>query len=76
MPTPGQAPDQTITDAAWNACAVASIAHRQALDHVDRERAVLLYVVDTALGHGLTPADVHAATGLDADYLEQLRRAG
>lgn len=76
MPRTGP-PDQALVDAAWNAVAVASIAHREALDTgdrdaVDREQAALVHILDRARAHGLTSVDLCAASGLDEPYITAL----
>jgi len=71
-------PDQQgISDAAWNAVAVASIAHREAedsgdLDAARRERVTFVRVLDCARSKGLTNADLCRASGLDEAYLVRL----
>lgn len=65
MPTRGQPHDQTRIDAAWNACAVATLYHRQALDLADQAEATLAGVLDRATGYGLTIDDLCRASGLD-----------
>lgn len=72
MPTDGRQPDQTLTDAAWNACAVASIAHREAVDAADRAEALLASMLDSATTYGMTIDDMCRATGLDREYVVNL----
>jgi hypothetical protein len=54
-----------VTDAAWNAVAIASLAYQ-------REVATLSTVLSTACGHGLTVDDLCAASGLDAPFVRRL----
>ena len=61
-----------LRDAAVNAVAVASLAHRQALDTADREQAALAHVLDRAHRHGLTVTDLAHASGLDEVFITRL----
>lgn len=61
--------DPAVTDAAWNAVAVASLAYHQAV-------TALSTILSTACGHGLTVADLCAASGLDAPFVERLLTEG
>jgi hypothetical protein len=54
-----------VTDAAWNAVAIASRAYQ-------REVTTLSTVLSTACGHGLTVDDLCAASGLDASFIRRL----
>jgi hypothetical protein len=57
--------DPAVIAAAWNAVAVASLAYQ-------REVWALSTVLCTACGHGLTVADLCAASGLDAPFVQRL----
>jgi hypothetical protein len=61
----GTEPDRAVVDAAWNAVAVASLAYQH-------EVSILAHVLRTACGHGLTVADLCAASGLDAPFVRRL----
>lgn len=75
MPTDG--PPEALHDAAWNAVAVASVAHREALDAADREQTTFARTLATASTYGLTIDDLCAASGLDQTYVtELLEQAG
>lgn len=76
MPADGPPTDPRITAAAWNAVAVASIAHREALDAADREHDRFAQVLASASCYGMTVADLSAASGLDQPYVEQLLAEG
>jgi hypothetical protein len=65
QPGGGESRNAAVTDAAWTAVAVASLAYQ-------REVATLSTVLSTACGHGLTVADLCAASGLDAAFIERL----
>jgi hypothetical protein len=65
-PPPTGAPrDPAVTAAAWNAVAVASLAYQ-------REVWALSTILSTACGHGLSVADLCAASGLDRPFVERL----
>ncbi|MDP5182152.1 hypothetical protein QOZ88_05845 [Blastococcus sp. BMG 814] len=72
MPTTGHPHDQAVDDAAWNAVAVASIAHREAEDAADRERHTFAHVLDRGRAHGMTVDDLCAASGLDERFITAL----
>jgi hypothetical protein len=82
MPSDGLQPDQHLTDAAWNACAVASIYHREALDLANQAETALAGVLHRATRYGLTTDDLCRASGLDRGTVVGLlvtldeRRAG
>lgn len=61
-----------LADAAYNAVAVASIAHREALDAADREQATFATVLTCAHRHGLTLTDLCTASGLDEPSVTRL----
>lgn len=56
---------QRIHDAAINQVAAASIAYQEELDR-------LRYVLGLAHGHGLTPEEMVATTGLPEAFVQQL----
>jgi hypothetical protein len=58
-------PDRAITDAAWNAVAVASLAYH-------RELNALRVILRSATQHGLTRSDLVYASGLDAAFVGRL----
>jgi hypothetical protein len=58
-------PDRGVTDAAWNAVAIASIAYHQEVQALTR-------ILDTGRRHGMTVADLCWASGLDAPFVERL----
>lgn len=70
MPT--DRPPTAIHDAAWNAVAVASVAHREALDNADREQTTFARTLAAASTYGLTIDDLCAASGLDQTYVTDL----
>jgi hypothetical protein len=69
MPDPaderGQSPERDVTDAAFNAVAVASIAYQQ-------EVMALTRILTDARRHGLTVADLCSASGLDEPFVTRL----
>jgi hypothetical protein len=69
MPDPaderGQSPKRDVTDAAWNAVAVASIAYQQ-------EVMALTRILDCARQKGLSVTDLCWASGLDEAFVNRL----
>jgi len=66
-----------VSDAAWNAVAVASIAHREAVDSgdneaVQRERGTFAHILTCAQTKGLNITDLCHASGLDAPFINEL----
>lgn len=69
MPDPadkrGHSPERDVTDAAWNAVAVASIAYQQ-------ELMALTRILDCARSKGLSLTDLSWASGLDEEFIGRL----
>jgi oligoendopeptidase F len=62
-------PERERRDAAWNAVACASIAHREARDALDRETETFARILAAARTYGLTLSDLCRASGLDEEYV-------
>jgi hypothetical protein len=64
-PATGNPPRDEISDAAWSAVAVASLAYR-------RELNALRVILRSATQHGLTRSDLVQASGLDTAFVSRL----